>query len=104
MKQLATAISTIIVSAFLFFGLSFLMSYVILDIAQLYSIPFILDFTISQVFASIVILSIARIKIRSKTDEDAEDQIVTAIVNIITAVLTISMLWGFCYIIKYLFL
>lgn len=108
MKQLATIIMTLTVSTVLFFGISFWMCYVILDIIHLFTIPYFINLTMSQVFAIIVILAIARMKTdntdksKESIEETAEETMIKAIGRTISGSLTILFIWGLCYIAKYL--
>ena len=105
MKQIATAIGVLVIGSTLFFGISFLMCYVVIDLIQLFNIPYLKTFSFFNVFGTIIILSIVRMKTENKKSEsETDDQMVRSIANTISGALSILMLWGLCYIIKYLFM
>lgn len=104
MKNLATAIGVLIIGSFLFFGISFLMTYVAIDVTRLYQIPYLNTFTFSNMFGLIVVVSMIRTKAQKKTDEDDSEKFARSIAETISGALTITLLWGLCYIAKYLFM
>jgi hypothetical protein len=104
MKQIATIIMALFLGAALFFGISFLMCYVIIDIAKLFSIPYLINFNFYQVFGAIIVLSIARMKGEKKEDKEPEDKFAQAVASTISGALNILLIWGMCYTVKFLFL
>jgi hypothetical protein len=80
------------------------MCYVVIDLIQLFDIPYLKTFSFFNVFGAIIILSIVRMKVENKSDSETDDRMVRSIANAISGALTILMLWGLCYIIKYLFM
>jgi nucleoside permease NupC len=106
MKQIATGIVALFLGAALFFGISFWMSYVTLDIVKLYKIPYLINFDFYQIFGSIIVLAIVRMKTNNqKNDKDSEveDKFTQSIAQTISGGLNILLIWGLCYAAKYLF-
>jgi hypothetical protein len=104
MKNLATAIGVLMIGSFLFFGTSFLMTYVSIDLIRLFQIPYLNALTFSNMFGLIAVVSLIRTKAPKRTDEDEAEKFARSIADTISGALTITFLWGLCYVAKYLFL
>ena len=105
MKQIATAIGVLVIAATLFFGTSFLISYAVIDIVRLFDIPYLKTFSFFNIFGVIIVISMIRMKTEHKKSEgENDDKMIQAISKTISGILSILMLWGLCYIVKYLFM
>jgi hypothetical protein len=106
MKQLATGLGIIVIGSFLFFGVSFLVTYVMVDLAALFEVPYLKDFTFWNFFGLTVIFSILNIKSKkTKGDEDdADEKLARSIGETLSSVITLLLLWGLCYVVNYFFL
>lgn len=103
MKQLATGLGIIVIGSFLFFGVSLFVTYVIADLINLFSIPYLKEFTFSNILGLVIVFSILNLRSKkTKEDlEDADDKLVKAIGETISSIITLSMTWGLCYVINY---
>ena len=103
MKQLATALGIIVIGSFLFFGVSILVTYLIKDLINLFNIPYLREFTFSNIFGVVIVFSILNLRSKkTKEDsEDADDKLVKAIGEPISSVITLLMTWGLCYVVNY---
>lgn len=104
MKQIATAVGALVIASALFFGISFWMSYVIVDLIKLFDIPYLNTFSFFNVFGAIIVISIMRMKAEKKTEGDTDDHLVRSIANSLSGFVSILLMWGLCYIVKYLFM
>lgn len=103
MKQIATAVGALVIASALFFGISFWMSYVVVDLVRLFDIPYLNTFSFFNVFGTIIIISIMRMKVENKKSEgDTDDQLVRSISNTLSGFVSILLMWALCYIVKYL--
>lgn len=103
MKQLATGLGIIVIGSFLFFGVSLLVTYVVLDLVNLFSIPYLKEFTFWNLFGLVVVFSILNLRSKKTKEDsdDADDKLVKSIGETISSVITLLMIWGLCYVINY---
>ena len=104
MKQIASAIGVLFIGSALFFGAGFLIAYVILDLAHLFDIPHLKSLSLWQSYGLTIVFSILVMKSKPrKSDDPEEDKIAAGVAESITGALNVLMIWGLCYLAKFLF-
>ncbi len=105
MKQIASFIGVLFIGSALFFGIGFLVAYVILDLAQLFDVPYLKSLTLWQSFGLTIVFSVLSMKAKPrKNDDPEEDKIAIGVADSITGALNVLMIWGLCYLANFLFL
>ena len=107
MKQIASAIGILFIGSALFFGVGFLQTFVLLDLAQLFDVPYLKEIGFQQFFGIVVIFSVLTLKGKPKKDkdEDSEDEkIAHGVASTLSGALNVLMIWGLCYLAKFLFM
>jgi hypothetical protein len=105
MKQIATAIGLLFIGSSLFFGMGFLQTYVLMDLTSLFNVPYLKEIGFWQFFGLVIIFSVLTLKAKPKKDDDSEDEkIAHGIAQSISGALTVLMIWGLCYLAKFLFM
>jgi hypothetical protein len=104
MKTLATGLGILVIGSFLFFGVGFLVTYIIADLSALFAIPYLKDFTFWNFFGVTVIFSILNLRTKKVKDDenDADDKLVKSIGETISSVITLLMIWGLCHLLNYI--
>jgi hypothetical protein len=106
MKQIASTIGILFIGSALFFGVGFLQTYVLLDLARLFDVPYLKEIEFWQYFGIVIIFAVLTLKAKPKDkEEDSEDEkIVNGLAGTISGAINVLIIWGLCYLAKFLFM
>lgn len=98
-KANPSPITSLILSLLFLVGLPILESYIILDIAKLFSVPYLVDFSLYQIIGLVFVLTVVQLRAPIKNSE--EDYSLAH--KTFMYILSFFVLWGSAYLISYLF-